>query len=121
MYSLSRIQQVFSHLPRGVFQQSVDKHRGDRRCKGFTCWDQVVAMVYAQLAGVRSLRELEAGFNQHLNHHYHLGTRAVKRTTLSDANKKRNPEIFADTLRALLQMAGRRMRRERAEMLYLLD
>lgn len=121
MYSISRIQQVFRFLPRASFQQTVDKHRGDRHCKGFTCWDQAVAMIYAQLSGVRSLRELEAGFNQHLNHHYHLGTREVKRTTLSDANAKRNPQIFADTVRSLIQQAGRRMRQQREEMLYLLD
>lgn len=121
MYSISRIQQVFRFLPRSLFNEAVQTHRGDRHCKGFTCWDQLVAMVYGQLAGVRSLRELEAGFNQHLNHHYHLHTRAVKRTTLGDANAKRNPEIFADTVRGLMQLAGRRLRHEREEMLYLLD
>lgn len=78
-------------------------------------------MVYAQLASVSSLRELEAGFNQHRNQHYHLNARPVRRTTLADANGKRNPEIFADTLRALMQLAGRRIKRERQEMLYLLD
>jgi IS4 transposase len=121
MYSISRIQQVFRFLPRPLFQQAVQTHRGDRHCKGFTCWDQLVSMVYAQLAGVRSLRELEAGFNQHLNQHYHLHTRIVRRTTLADANAKRNPEIFADTVRGLMQLAGRRLRHERDEMLYLLD
>lgn len=78
-------------------------------------------MVYAQLAGVSSLRELEAGFNQHRSHHYHLHARAVHRTTLGDANKKRNPQIFADVLWQLLQSAGRRIRHQREEILYLLD
>lgn len=99
----------------------MEKHRGDRHCKGFTCWDQLVAMVYAQLSGVRSLRELETGFNQHRSHHYHLHTRQVKRTTLADANGSRNPEIFADVLRALIAQAGRTMRKQRKDMLYLLD
>jgi IS4 transposase len=78
-------------------------------------------MVYAQLAEVSSLRELEAGFNQHRSHHYHLNARPVHRTTLGDANKKRNPQIFADTLRELLQLAGRSIRNEREDILYLLD
>jgi len=78
-------------------------------------------MVYAQLSGASSLREIEAGFNQHRNHHYHLGTRAVRRTTLSDANQKRNPEIFADTALALIQQAGCAARKHRDQMLYLLD
>lgn len=121
IYSISRIQQVLQGLPRGAFQNAVDKHRGDRHCKGFTCWSHLVAMVYAQLAGVNSLRELEAGFNQHRNHHYHLNTRPVHRTTLGDANKKRNPDIFGDVLRELVQVAGRRIKHDREDILYLLD
>lgn len=78
-------------------------------------------MVYAQLSGVSSLRELEAGFNQHRSQHYHLNARPVRRTTLADANGKRNPEIFADTLRVLMQLAGRRIKQDREQMLYLLD
>ena len=121
IYSISRIQKVFQGLPRGAFHNAVEKHRGDRHCKGFSCWDQLVAMVYAQLSGVGSLRELEAGFNQHRTQHYHLHTRAVRRTTLADANAKRNPEIFADVLRTLIEAAGRGMRAQKREMLYLLD
>lgn len=108
-------------MPRGTFQSTVAKHRGDRYSKGFSCWDQLVAMVYAQLSGAASLREIEAGFNQHRNQHYHLGTRPVCRTTLSDANGKRNPQIFADTALALMQQAGSAVRKHRDEMLYLLD
>lgn len=78
-------------------------------------------MVYAQLAEASSLRELEAGFNQHRSHHYHLNSRPVHRTTLGDANKKRNPQIFADVLRELVQLAGRSIRTEREDILYLLD
>ena len=78
-------------------------------------------MVYAQLAGVSSLRELEAGFNQHRNQHYHLNAKPVRRTTLADANRKRSPEIFADTLRVLIQLAGRRIKQDRDQLLYLLD
>lgn len=78
-------------------------------------------MVYAQLGGVGSLRELEAGFNQHRSQHYHLNSRAVHRTTLADANKKRNPQIFADTLQALIQLAGRSLKRDSQELLLLLD
>jgi putative transposase len=108
-------------LPRGAFQKTVEKYRGDRYSKGFSCWDQLVAMVYAQLGAASSLREIEAGFNQHRNHHYHLGTRPIRRTTLSDANQKRNPQIFADTAMALMQQAGGAVRKHRQEMLYLLD
>src|SRR5215212_6443893 len=121
IHSISRIQQVLQGLPRGAFHNTVEKHRGDRYSKGFSCWDQLVVMVYAQLSDAGSLRQIEAGFNQHRNHHYHLGTRSVRRTTLSDANQKRNPQIFADTALALMQQAGSAVRKHRDEMLYLLD
>lgn len=121
IYSISRIQQVLQGLPRGVFQRAVDKYRGDRHCKGFTCWSHLVTMVYAQLAGTSSLREVEAGFNQHRSHHYHLHSGLVHRTTLGDANKKRNPQIFADVLRELVRFAGRGIKHQREDILYLLD
>jgi IS4 transposase len=108
-------------LPRAAFKQAVAAYGGDRYTKGFSCWDQLVAMVYAQLSGAVSLRQLEAGFNQHFNHHYHLGCRSVRRSTLADANARREPQIFAHTARALMQQAGRRIRGQREQMLYLLD
>src|SRR4029079_12761548 len=121
IHSISRFQSVLQALPRGAFQMTVAKYAGDRYSKGFSCWDQLVTMVYAQLSGAASLREIEAGFNQHRNQHYHLGTRPVRRTTLSDANQKRDPQIFADTALALMQQAGSAARKHRDEMLYLLD
>lgn len=121
MFSLNRIGQVLKGLPRGVFQKAVDQHSGDRYTKGFGCWDQLVAMVYGQLSNASSLRELQAGFNQYRSHHYHLGTRQVKRSTLADANAKRNPEVFGQTAQALMAQAGRMIRGDREQMLHLID
>jgi putative transposase len=121
MNSISRIQQVLKAVPRRTFAQAVADHQGDRHVKKFTCWDQLVAMLYVQLAGADSLRQLEAGFNPQVNHHYHLATGCVRRTTLSDANKKRSPLIFAQLLEALIAQAGRSARAQREELLYLLD
>lgn len=108
-------------LPRAAFERAVQTHQGDRHSKGFGCWDLLVAMLYGQLSGASSLRELEAGFNQHRRHHYHLGTGQIRRSTLADANGRRNPQVFADTAQALMQMAGRKVRGQRQQMLYLLD
>jgi len=121
MNSISRIQQVLKAVPRGTFARAVADHQGDRHVKKFTCWDQLVAMLYVQLAGAHSLRQLEAGFNPQVNHHYHLATGCVRRTTLSDANKKRSPLIFAQLLQALIAQSGRSARAQREELLYLLD
>lgn len=121
MHSISRFQQVLKALPRAAFAEIVQRHQADRYVKKFFCWDQLVAMLYVQLAGAGSLRQLQAGFNAHWSHHYHLNARSVKRTTLSEANAKRSPLIFAELLQALIAQAGRSIRREREELLYLLD
>jgi IS4 transposase len=121
MYSISRIQQVLKAVPQGAFDKIVQSHGGDRYVKRFRCRDQLVAMLYVQLAGAQSLRELEAGFNPQTRHHYHLATGRVARSTLSDANEKRNPLVFADLLKLLIEQAGRALRREREELLYVLD
>lgn len=121
MFSLSRIAKAFQCLPRSAFDEIVKKHKADRYVKRFSSWDLLISMVYAQLSGVASLRELETGFNQHRNHHYHLATNKVSRSTLAEANERRNPEVFADLVRLLVQHAGGAVRRERQEMLYLLD
>jgi IS4 transposase len=121
MYSISRFQQVLKAVPQGAFDKIVQAHGGDRYVKRFRCRDQLVAMLYVQLAGAHSLRELEAGFNPQARHHYHLATGRVARSTLSDANEKRNPLIFADLLKLLMGQAGRALRRERQELLYVLD
>jgi putative transposase len=121
MFSLSRFEALFQYLSREVFQRAVDKHDADRYSKSFRAWDLTMAMVYAQLAGVQSLRELVKGFNQHRNHHYHLATGEVSRSTLADANRTRNPQVFAEVVRHLMGVAGRALGEHREELLYLLD
>lgn len=121
MYSISRIQRFLKLLPRGVFDEAVRRHEADRYCKSFKSWDQFVVMSYAQLVGAKSLRSIETGFNVQSNHHYHLGVGAVRRTTLADANSRRDPGVFADVVRALMSSAQRKVRRDCADLLYLMD
>lgn len=121
MFRISRLQQVMKALPRDRFQRVVDAHEGDKHSKGFSCWDQLLAMSYGQLSGATGLRDVEAGFNQHRSQHYHLGTREVRRSTLADANRKRNPAVFAEVARLLMAQVQRRERRASERLLYLLD
>ena len=51
----------------------------------------MVALIYAQLAGIGSLRALEAAWNANAHHHYHLGVGRLARSTLADANARRVP------------------------------
>jgi putative transposase len=121
MFRINRFQELMKGLPRGVVDRLVDAHGSDKHSKGFTSWDHLIAMVYAQLAGVSSLRELTTGFNAQMASHYHLGVSAIKRSTLADANSKRSDHLFADIAQHLMGMAHRQLRRETEEFVYLLD
>jgi putative transposase len=100
---------------------AVSRHDGNAYDKVFKSWDHLVALVFAQLAGVDSLRSLEAVWNANAHHHYHLGVGKLARATLSDANARRPIEIFAETFGRLSGLADRTLRREGAQMLRLID
>lgn len=121
MFRISRMQELMKAIPRGAFDRLVSEHQADKHSKGFGCWDQLVAMVYAQLCGAGSLRELATGFNSQSAHHYHLGTSAIRRSTLAEANTKRSSTLFAAVAQSLLVQAGRTLRKEGQALLYLLD
>lgn len=108
-------------IDRRRFGEIVDAHNGDAYDKSFKSWDHLVALIYAQLAGLDGLRALVAGFNANSQHHYHLGTGKLVRSTLSDANARRPVGIFAQTFAMLSTLADRRTRQQGAEMVRLID
>jgi putative transposase len=108
-------------INRRQFQAVVDRLDGDAYDKSFKSWDHLVALVYAQLSGNDSLRGVVTGFNANPQHHYHLGTAKLRRSTLSDANGRRPVGIFAQTFATLSAMASRQLRNEGTEMVRLID
>ena len=108
-------------IDRRRFASIVAAHDGDAYDKTFKSWDHLVALIYAQLAGLDGLRALVAGFNANSQHHYHLGTGKLVRSTLSDANARRPVGIFAQTFAMLSTLADRRTRQEGAAMVRLID
>ena len=121
MFRISRFQQLLQSVPRGQFDSLVQQHQGDHYAKAFGCYDLLVAQLFGHLNGSRSLREIETGFNAHRTHHYHLGTHAVRRSTLADACSKRSPAVFEGLAKLLMASAHRRVRQAGAECLRLLD
>lgn len=121
MYRNTRFSELLKGLPRQMFEKNVSAYQADKHSKGFKSWDQLMAMIFAQISGCKSLREVEAGFNSQSAAHYHLGSRTIKRSTLADANSKRGVEVFSTTCEQLMQQAQRCIRAELKDLLYLLD
>src|SRR5271170_4672592 len=94
------------HLPRYEFQKCVTRYRGDYQQKSFSCWDQVLAMGFAQFTYRESLRDIEACLRSVGSKLYHMGFRGkVARSTLAEANESRDWRIFADFAQALIAVA----------------
>jgi putative transposase len=108
-------------IDRRQFRAIVERHDGDAYDKSFRSWDHLVTLIFAQLSHTDTLRGLELTFNANAQHHYHLNVGKLARTTLSDANRRRPVEVFADTFLMLSQLADRTMRREGAQMIRLID
>ena len=98
--------QVVDHLPRYEFLQCVARYRGDYQQKSFSCWDQFLAMAFAQLTYRESLRDIEACLRSMSSKLYHMGFRGrVARSTLAEANESRDWRIYADFAQVLIGIA----------------
>jgi len=98
--------QLLDFLPDREFRRCVARHNGDRRLRGFSCWDQFLCMAFAQLTYRESLRDIEACLRSLPDRLYHLGIRGkVSRSTLADANEKHYWRIFADFAQILIRHA----------------
>ena len=106
MYKHNTFSEILKLLDRSVVKKSVDYHKSDKHSKGFSTWNQLVAMIFSQLSGCRSLRDLEIRFNAKSQNHYHLRATNLKRSTLSDANKNRDQAVFRDIASQLINNQG---------------
>lgn len=98
--------QLLQFFPRHEFNLCVRHYRGDYRARSFSTFDQFLCLVYAQLAGRESLRDIETCLNSHREKLYHIGFRGVvSRSTLADANERRDWRIFQDFGQVLIGMA----------------
>jgi hypothetical protein len=100
--------QLLEHAPHHHFRRCVERYRGNLGIRSFRCWDQFLCMVFAQLTFRESLRDIEASLGSVPDRLYHMGIRsAVSRSTLADANEKRNWRIYADFAQILILEARR--------------
>src|ERR1043166_4477941 len=98
--------QIISFIEYNDFRRYVRQYNGDRGVRQFSCWEQFLAMAFAQLTHREGLRDIEVSLNAHRRHLYHSGFRSlVKRSTLADANESRDWRIFADFAQSLIKRA----------------
>jgi transposase len=98
--------QLMEHLPHKEFQKCVARYSGDHSLKTFSCWNQFLAMAFAQLTYRESLRDIEACLRSLQSKLYHMGFRdKVSRSTLADANEVRDWRIYADFAQVLIGIA----------------
>jgi len=98
--------QVVEFLPQRVFDRITSKYLGNKSVKHFTCWNQLLCMIFGQLSYRESLRDLIIVVQAHQSKIYHLGFgKNVTRSNLSKANENRNFKIFEEFARHLISIA----------------
>lgn len=89
--------QLTEFLPRRVFDTIVQRHDGNRYVKHFTCWNQLLCMMFGELSNRDSLRDLMLVLDAHSSKSYHLGLgKQITRSNLAKANAKRASLIFEE-------------------------
>lgn len=105
--------QLIDLLPSHEFRKCVRRYSGDWRVRTFSCWDQFLCMVFAQLTFRESLRDIVACLRSSDRRLYHIGIRGnVSRSTLGDANESRDWRIYADLAQVLIGEARTLYRNE---------
>jgi hypothetical protein len=98
--------QLMDFLPWRTFQRLVKRYDGNRGVRTLNCAEQFRAMGFAQLTYRESLRDIEVCLSAQGEKLYHMGFRkAVRRSTLADANERRDWRLFADFAQVLIRQA----------------
>jgi len=98
--------QLLDFLPRREFNACVNRYRGERRSRGFSCRDQFLCLGFAQLTFRESLRDIETCLRALGPKLYHAGFRGqISRSTLADANRAHDWRIYADFAQVLIRRA----------------
>ena len=101
--------QLIEFLPQRIFDRIVMKYEGNKYVKHFTCWNQLLVMMFGQLSNRDSLRDLTSIISAHSNKAYHLGFgKNVTRSNLAKVNERREPRIFEEFAYHMIDIARRK-------------
>ena len=112
---------LLKRVPWNAFEQLVAEHGADWRIRRLSTKDQFIALLYGQLCGATSLREIAGGLESHSARLYHVGGRPAQRSTLADANARRPSAVFTGLFAEMAGRAHRGLRRAVGEATYLID
>ena len=106
---MNRVSSIFAQImkffPRSVFDAAVKQHDAEKHAKGMTCWSQFIALMFCQLGGARSLREIIGGLAASEGKLRHLGvTSAPCRSTLAYANQHRPWQLYKALFEQLVKV-----------------
>lgn len=112
---------VLKQVPWSTFDKLVAEHAADKHVRRLATKSQFIALLYGQLSGATSLREIIGGLESHAARLYHVGGKPVARSTLSDANALRPSVVFSAMFTAMVNQAQRGLRQAVGEATYLID
>jgi Transposase DDE domain/Domain of unknown function (DUF4372) len=112
---------VLKHIPWALLAQLVEKHNADWDRRVVSTKAHLIAMLYAQVGGLRSLREIETNLRSHASKLYHLGGCTVSKSALSTANASRPVAVFTGLLSALMAQLQHGYRRKIRGCMRLID
>ena len=117
----SVFQDVLKLVPCAAFDKLVDEYGTDAASRSFTSRQHLTALLFVQLSGSGSLREIETTMASHKSRLYHAGAVAPKRSTFVDANRSLDFRVFWGLFETLLAGAGRGVRRKMGDAVRLID
>ena len=98
--------QICRFLPREEFKYIIKRYKGNKNIKAFKCWNQLLALIFGQLAGCESLRVLVSSLMAHKSKLYHLGIgTSLSVSNFAYANQNRDPKIFEDLATLMIKIA----------------
>lgn len=124
-FAVSAFQRLLEPLDRRVLNRVVASHNGNHGVgagpQAWTCQRHLKALLFAQLSGLGSLREIEQALGAQPAALYYLDLRIPRRSTLSDAQSHRPVEVFRDICQHVMGQAQRKVRRDGEALIQLLD
>lgn len=98
--------QLIEFLPQRIFDSIVEKYQGNKYVRTFTCWNQMLCMIFGQLTARDSMRDLLLSLEAHQSKYYHLGFgSSISRRNLGEANESRSAKIFEEFAYVLINEA----------------